>query len=84
MRRVAVVDGRHHPRHAEAVELACLVLRERLGGEEEECARLRVGDEGLEDGELIAEALAARRPRAHDDVATGRQQLPSGGLVSVQ
>ena len=84
LRRVAVVDRRHYARHPEAVELARLVLRECLGREEEEGTCLGVGAEGLEDGELIAEALAARRPGAHDDVAAGRQQLPCGGLVAVQ
>ena len=84
LRRVPVVDGRHHAGHAEPVELACLVLGERLGGEEEEGARLGVGDEGLEHGELVAEALAARRPGAHDHVLAGRQEVPGGGLVTVE
>ena len=84
LRRVSVVDRRDDARDVEAIELACLVLGEGLGGEEEEGARLRIGGEGLEDGQLVAEALAARRPGAHDDVLPGRQQVAGGGLVAVE
>ena len=84
LRGVPVVDGRDDAGHVEPVELACLVLGERLGGEEEEGARLRVGGEGLEGGQLVAEALAARRPRADDDVVAGRQQVARGGLMTVK
>ena len=75
LRRVAVVDGGCHAGQAEAVELARLVLGERLGGEEEQGARLGVGGERLEDGELVAEALAARRPGARRP----RSRRPPGG-----
>ena len=84
LRRVAVVDRRDDARAHEACELARLVLRERLGGEEEERPRLRLLGEGLEHGELVAEALAARRAGADDDVVAGRQQVAGGGLVAVQ
>ncbi len=84
LRRVAVIDRRNDAADMEAIELARLVLGEGLGGEEEEGPRLRVGGEGLEDGELVAEALAARRPGAHDHVLAGRQQLSGGGLMAVE
>ena len=84
LRCVAVVDRRHHAGDTEPGELARLVLGQRLGGEEEEGARLVVGDEGLEHGELVAKAFAARRPGAHDHVLAGGQEVPGGGLVAVQ
>ena len=82
--RVSVVDRRDDAGDAEPGELARLVLGERLGGEEEERARLRLGGERLEDGELVAEALAAGRAGAHDDVVAGRQRVTGGGLMTVQ
>ena len=84
VRRVAVVDRRDDAGDAHLGQLAGLVLGERLGGEEEEGACLRLRGEGFEDGELVAEALAARRSGAHDQVLAGRERIPGGDLMAVE
>ena len=76
--------ARHGARDPEGRELARLILGERLGGEEEQRARLRVARGLGERGELVAEALAARRARGHDHVLAGLQQVVGGALVAVQ
>ena len=89
LRRVAVVDRRDGRLDARRVEperaqLARLVLGQRLGGEEEERAALRVARVVVEHGQLVAEALAAGGAGADHHVLAGPQGVVGGALVAVQ
>src|SRR5256885_944959 len=59
----------------EALELGELILRERLGGEEIERARRGIFGDRVEDREVVAERLAARRRGDDDRVLSGVRRL---------
>ena len=86
-RRVAVV-GRNRCREArrrrQRPELGDLVLPESLGGEEQECPRGGVVRDRLQDRQGIAERLAGRGRRDHDDVAPLAHRSHGLRLVAVQ
>ena len=86
-RRVAVV-GRCRDVHAgcrgELGELGDLVLRERLGGEEQERPGGRVLRDGLKDRQGIAQGLARRGRRDDDDVLARPGPLDGFRLVDVR
>jgi hypothetical protein len=66
------------------VEGAELVLRERLGRIEIQRARVGVVQDLLDDRDVVAEGLSARRARHHDDVPAGAGVLDRRGLVEVE
>ncbi len=65
----------------EAVEFVELVLGEGLGGEEVERLRRRVLEDGIEDGDVVAEGLAAGGGGDDDAVAPGTDVLNRLRLV---
>ena len=75
----AVVEAR-----GEIVQLGELVLRERLGGEEVERARVRILEHGIQDRQVVAERLAGGRRRDHDEVFSGARKFRRGGLVRIE
>ncbi len=79
-RRVAVVDRGPRALHAERLERARLVLRERLGRVEVERAGARVAAERVERRQLEAERLAARRA-GRDDRRAGPGRVQRLRLV---
>ena len=86
-RRIAVVgrgDDRQSGRRRELPELRDLVLAERLGRKEEQRPSRRVLGDRLERGQGIAEGLARRGRRDHDDVLAGMDRIDGLGLVRVQ
>ena len=83
--RVAVVGDRAQPGHQPAAERPQLVLRQRLGREDEECGVVGAAHGGVDDRQLVAERLArtrcrSRRRRAH----AARMRSMRLGLVGVQ
>ena len=74
-RRVAVVDRRAHAGDAELRERTRLILRERLRRVEVERARVAVGGERVEDGEVERERLPRRGAGRDDDVAVARGRV---------
>ena len=86
LRRVAVV--REHPHVGqglgELVQLRELVLGERLGRKQVEDARLGLLDQGLQDGQVVAERLARGRRRHDDDVFPLGHDLDRARLVRVE
>ena len=71
-------------KEAEVVQLAELVLRERLGGKEVERAGAAVVQNGVEDGQVVAERLAAGG-RGHDgDMLAVASRVDGFGLMRVE
>ena len=68
----------------EAREALELVLGERLGGEEVERGRLRLGEQPLQHRHVVAEAFPARGPRHHHGVEPAAQRLDRLHLVGVK
>ena len=72
------------PLQGQTVQRARLILGECLGGEDEEGATLRIGDLLRQRGELVAQALAARRAGADHHILGGPQQVVGRALMAVQ
>ena len=70
--------------HGEPFELGQLVLGERLRREEVERAHRGVFCDRVDDGEVVAERLAARGRRDDDRVLSGVRGLEGLGLVRVE
>ena len=68
----------------QAVDLVHLVLGEGLGREEVEGAGLRLFEDLLQDGQVVAEGLAARRRGDEDDALALADQINGLGLVAVE
>src|SRR5258706_2315938 len=69
----------------ERAQLRQLVLRQRLRRIQEERPLLWVLEEALQDGQVVAERLAARGRRDHDEVPTTLTNSRIGfGLVGVE
>ncbi len=91
LRRVAIVGedteveaGRLVEDLRQPVELGQLVLRQRLGRKQIQRPRGRIAQDGVQDGDVVAERLAGRRRRG-DDHALPRQGVRnSGRLVRVE
>ena len=86
-RRVAVVDDGSRVQPGGAHQLAqtrLLIARERLRRKEIERARVRVLGQRLQDREVKAEALAARRRRRDDDVPSGHRRVDRACLMRVE
>ena len=66
------------------LQLGLLILGERLGGEEVQRPGVRVFEDGVQDGQVVAHGLAAGGGGDHDDVAAGQGVLDRLGLVGVQ
>jgi hypothetical protein len=86
LRRVAVVRegpdvGAHGLDHA--VELGQLVLGQGLGGKEVQRASVRVLQDAVEDGQVVAERLARRGGRDHHRAPSLARRLVGQGLVRV-
>ena len=83
LRRVAVVGEHADLRHRELpvdglahrLQLGELILRERLGRKQIQRAARRVLQDRVQDRRVVAERLARRRRRDHDDVAAGERVL---------
>ena len=69
---------------AECLQLGELVLRERFGGEQIERAARWILKDGAQDGRVVAERLAGRGRRDHDDIAAGERVVDRLGLMSVK
>ena len=88
--RVAVVDaGGDRPQQAgvpggEPRQALELVLGQRLGREQVERGRVRLGEQALEHRHVVAQALAARRPGHHHRVERAAQRLDGPDLVRVE
>ena len=61
-----------------------LVVGERLGGEEIEGTRVRVAEQRVQHGQVVAERLAAGRGRHHRDAATVERGFDRVVLVAVK
>ncbi len=86
-RRVPVVAGRRDLEPGvlhQLPELRHLVLAERLGGEQEQRPCRRVLGQRLEDGHRVAQRLAGRGGRHHDDVPARVHGLDRVRLVGVR
>ncbi len=86
-RRVAVVAGRRDLQLGvthELRQLGDLVLAEGFGGEQEQGPCRRVLGQRLQDRHRVAERLARRRGRHHDDVLAGVDGLDRVRLVDVR
>ena len=68
----------------EVVELGELILRERLGGEEVEGARVGVFKNGVEDREVVAERFPGGGGSDDDEVFSGAGEVGRGGLVRIE
>ena len=66
------------------VQLGELILRERLGRKQIQRARRRIRQDRLKHRRVVAERLARRRRRRHDDVAAGEGVLDGRGLMRVE
>ena len=91
LRRVAVVRehadvglGRLVHVADELVQLGELVLRERLGRKQIQGAARRVRQDRVQRGRVVAQRLARRGRRRHDEVAAGERELEGRGLVRVE
>jgi hypothetical protein len=71
-------------RLAQALQFRKLVLSERLGREQIQCAARRVLKNRVEDRRVVAERLARRRRRDDDDVPAGERVIDRFGLVCVE
>ena len=69
---------------ASVLQLGQLILRQGLGREQVEDARLRPLDQRLQRGQVVAERLARRGGRDHDDVLALLDELPGAGLMAVE
>jgi hypothetical protein len=88
-RRVAIVetdgDGRFRPQRAqERRQFGRLILSQRFGGEEVQGARFRIGQQALQDRQVVAQRLAGSRPGDDGDVVTGQGRFDGGRLVGVE
>ncbi len=66
------------------LKLGELILRERLGGEEVEGARVGVFKDRVEDREVVAERFSGGRRSNYDEVFSGPGKFSGGGLVGVE
>ena len=90
--RVAVVDrdaGRRRARRQAQggdvrLELLLLVLLQRAQREQQQRARLGIGEAGLERGQRIHQRLSARGRRREHDVAAAAQRFDGARLVPVE
>ena len=87
LRRVAVV-GEDAEAVVEArrqiVEFGELVLRERLGGEEVQRARIGIFENGVQDGQVVAESFARSGRRDDHEIFSRARQLRRGGLMRIK
>ena len=81
---IAVVDRGAEARQAKRSERARLILGERLGGIQVEGAKLRLGCERGENGEVEGKRLPAGRPGGDDDVLAAGGCVHGLGLVAVE
>ncbi len=85
--RVAVVRDDAHASTRLGHQLAdgrLLIARERLGRKEIERARVRIAHQRVEDGQVKAQALAARGRRRDDEGLLHRRDLERARLVRVE
>jgi hypothetical protein len=80
-RGVAVVGRRPDPGQGEGTDGAELVAGQGLGGGEVQRAAVALAEQGVEQRELVAEALAGGGAGGHDHVAAGTGQGHRGRLV---
>ncbi len=66
------------------MQLGKLVLRQSLGGEEIQRARVRVFEHCIENWQVVAESLARGRRGHHDRIAPGVNGCHSGGLMAIE
>ena len=83
-RRVAVVDGRLHLRDREGTHRSELVPRKGFRGEEVEGGRRGALDGLSRERQVVHQRLPARRPRRHDQVPVGGEDLEAVGLVRIE
>jgi hypothetical protein len=83
-RCVAVVGGGADAGEREGADRAELIVGERLGGGQVQRGAVALAEQGLEHGELVAEALAAGGPRGDHHVGAGARQGDRLGLVAPQ
>ena len=69
---------------AQALKLRELILRERLGRKQIERTAGGILQDGVQHRRVVAERLARRRRRDHDDVAAGQRVLDRFGLMRVE
>ena len=68
----------------EIVQLGELVLRERLGGEEVERARIGIFEDGVQDRQVVAERFAGCRGRDDHEVFSRARKFGCGGLMRIE
>ena len=68
----------------EIVEFGELVLRERFGGEEVERARIGIFEDGIQDGQVVAERFARGRGRNDNEIFARARRFGRGGLMRVE
>ena len=68
----------------QAVQLGELVLGQGLGREQVQGARVRVLEDRVQDGQVVAERLARRGGSDHDRVASGARRVVGLALVRVR
>ena len=87
LRRVTVIgestDAGAHG-FDDGVELVELIFGEGLSGKQIKCARFGVSNEAAEDGQVVAEGLAASGRRDDDDVGALLEEAERFGLVGVE
>ena len=66
------------------MQLGELVLRERLGGEQVQRARVRIFEHRVQDRQVVAQRFPGRRRRNHHNVAPLPDGFRGHGLVAVQ
>ena len=69
---------------AQIVQFGELVLRQRLGGEKVEGARVGIFQHRVQDRQVVAERLAGGRGRDHHGIASGMYGRRSLGLVRIK
>ena len=75
----AVIESR-----GQVVQLGELILRERLGGEEVQRARVRIFQHRVQDRQVVAQRFSGRRRRDDHHVASLPDACRSHGLVRIQ
>ena len=81
---VAVEGDRAQAGHEPRPERAELVVREGLGGEDEEGGVAAIGHDRLDDRDLVTERLARRGAGGDDHTRAGAQAVDRFGLVRVE
>ena len=86
-RRVPVISEHAEPvlqPLVEVVQLRQLILRQRFSWKKVEGARIRIGQNGIQNGQVVAQGFAAGCRRHDDDVFPGMHRFGRRGLVGIQ